>query len=93
MELQLIVGVIVLYLVVNGEKAISEVLKRPLSGKATIVASVLTATVIFGINSVIDVLPPEWMPMLNTVFQLLVLVLGAAGTKRFEKVAIRKIAI
>lgn len=89
-ELQVLIGIVVLFLVVNGLKGISELLGRDLSGWGTIIAGIITATVIFFINQILAVVPVSAQPIVQAILNLLVLLLGGIGLKRLEVKTFRK---
>lgn len=89
-ELQALVGIVVLFLVVNGLKGLSELLGRDLTGWGTIIAGIIAATVIFFINQILAVVPAAQQPIVEAFLNFLVLLLGAVGLKRFELKTLRK---
>jgi hypothetical protein len=86
-ELQALLGMVILFLVVNGLKGLSELLGKDLSGCATIIAGILTATFLFFMQQIIAAVPLNYQPIINSVFSLLVLILSAMGFKRMETMA------
>lgn len=90
-ELQALIGALVVWLVVNGLKALSEMLGRDLNGWATVVAAILTATVVFFINQILAQVPASQQPILQAFFSLLILLLGSMGIKRFEVKTLRRV--
>lgn len=83
-ELQTIVGALVLWLVVNGLKSASEWFGRDLNGWATVIVTVVTATVIFFLNQILAQVPASAQPLVSTILQLLVLLFAGVGIKRLE---------
>ncbi len=90
-ELQVIIGAVVLWLCVNGLKGFSELLGKDLSGWATVVAAIVTATAIFFFNQILAVVPAgQAQQFVAAALNLLVLLLGGLGIKRFEVKTLRK---
>lgn len=85
-ELQVAIAALVLFLVVNGLKELAHLTGRDLTGWATVIAGVISATVIFFLNQILALLPASAQPLVQTIFTLLILLLGAMGIKRVEKV-------
>jgi hypothetical protein len=88
-ELVMLVNLVVLYLIVNGLKALSELLGKDLSGWGTILAGAIAATVVFFANQLLALAPADAQPIINAIFQLIVILLGAIGVKRFEVKTLR----
>lgn len=89
-ELQVLIGMVVFFLVVNGLKALSELLGRDLTGWGTIIVGILTATVIFFFNQILAAVPASSQPIVQAILNLLVLLLGGMGIKRFEVKTLRR---
>lgn len=84
---------LVLFLVVNGLKALSELLGRDLSGWGTIVAAGLTLIVSFNLSVILGVISsiggPQAASFITGLLQALVILLGGMGVKRFETRTLR----
>lgn len=83
-ELMMLINLVVLFLVVNGLKALSELTGKDLSGWATVVAAVIAATIIFFLNQILALAPTSAQPIISAVFNIIILLLGAMGVKRVE---------
>ena len=82
--LETLIGLVVLFLVVNGLKALSELVGKDLSGWTTIVVGIIVATIIFFLNQVLALAPVEAQPIIAAIFNVIVLLLGSMGIKRVE---------
>jgi len=76
------------FLITEGLKSLSALLGRDLTGAAAFIVAGLVAAVMAFINALLASIPPAQEPIWTAVFQLIVLLLGAAGLhktiKRFE---------
>lgn len=88
-ELIVVINAIVLFLVVNGLKALSELIGKDLSGWGTVVAGVLAATFVFFLNQILALVPAGQQALIAAIFNVLILLLGAMGLKRLEVKSLR----
>lgn len=80
--LKALLTTIILALVIEGLKALSTALGRDLSKNATVIASVITAIILFSFDAIVKVLPPDAQSAVSAFLQFLVLLLGAGGVWR-----------
>lgn len=85
--LQLLLSGLVTALVTEGLKALSTVIGRDLTGKATVVASIIVGVVIFTFETIVAALPKEWQNVVQQFIQLILAILTAGGMWRFAKLA------
>lgn len=81
------IGALITYLVVNGLKAMSEYFERDLTGNVTLVAAAITAIVVFAINTLLSLvvqIDPSTQSRIDALIQIIVIILGAMGAKRVE---------
>lgn len=69
----------VTYLVTQGVKAVARVFGRDISGKAAVVAALITQCILVFGNGLLASASPQNQQLAATVFSLIVLTLGAAG--------------
>ncbi len=84
---QLALGALVTYLVVNGLKEVSQWTGRDLGGSAAVIAAAATAIVVFSINTILSTvvqLNPQLVGQIDGILQVLAVLLGAIGFKRTE---------
>lgn len=80
-----LVSMVVLYLVVQGLKTLSNILGRDFTYLDTMAAAWLTGVVLFSGNSIIAILPGDWQARIAVFFQLVLLFVGSAGVWRTLK--------
>ena len=84
-QLTIILGVFIVFVVTEGLKAFGDLIGKDLSGYATALAALVTATIVFFFNGLIGLLPAAWQTIVAQIFQLLILFLGAGGLWRTGK--------
>lgn len=85
---QLVIGAAVTFLVVAGLKDFMQFTGHDLTGWGTVIAAAVTATIVFAINTAIQVavtIDPSLAPKINALFEIFVIVLGAMGFKRLQR--------
>ena len=87
-ELQALIIAGITFLVVEGLKALSNLVGLDLSGAAAAVTAGLVALVLAAISGVLGWIPPEYHEIARVVMALLVAILGSFGIHRQFKRAL-----
>lgn len=78
-ELKILLAMGITYVVTQALKFLSEKVGLDLSGYTAQVAAALVASVLVVINAAVSNVPVEFLPVVNQLLALLVVVLGATG--------------
>jgi hypothetical protein len=78
-ELKILLAMGITYVVTQALKFLSEKVGEDLSGYTAQVAAALVASVLVVINAAVSNVPVEFLPVVNQLLALLVVVLGATG--------------
>ena len=78
-ELKILLAMGITYVVTQALKFLSEKVGLDLSGYTAQVAAALVASVLVVINAIVSNVPVEFLPVINQLLALLVVVLGATG--------------
>lgn len=81
----LLVVIPITFLVTEGLKALSQLIGRDLSGSAAFIVAGLVAALLAFVDGLLALVPADQAPIWTAAFQLLVLLLGAAGVHRTFK--------
>jgi Flp pilus assembly protein TadB len=81
----LLILVPVTFLVTEGLKALSNLIGRDISGAASYIVAGLVAAVMAFVNALLALIPAEYEPIVAAIFNLVVLLFGAAGLHRTVK--------
>ena len=80
-----VLNVVILFVVVEGLKEVSNLLGKDLTGYATAITAAFVAAIISSINWLVTLIPVEYTPAVNGFFAFLVVLLGAYGIRRLVK--------
>lgn len=84
-QLQALILAGVTYIVMEGLKALSSVIKIDLSGAAAAVTAGIMAVLLAALSGVLALVPPEYHEVARVVMALIVAIFGSAGLHRLIK--------